>query len=118
MGAGNLDDLSNLDSATLLQYLPGVRFPAEKEQIASTAEGNSVGASTAVMSYAIGEGRRAGARYFDFGVSNEQEGWRLNEGLYRFKASFGAGGVAQEFYEVTLENSEGATGSSREREWS
>jgi hypothetical protein len=40
MGLGNLGDLSNLDSATLLQYLPGVRFPAEKEQIASTAEGN------------------------------------------------------------------------------
>ncbi len=35
MGAGNLGDLSNLDSATLLQYLPGVRFPAEKEQIAT-----------------------------------------------------------------------------------
>ena len=32
MGLGNLGDLSNLDSATLLQYLPGVRFPAEKEQ--------------------------------------------------------------------------------------
>ena len=40
MSMGNLGDLSNLDSATLLQYLPGVRFPAEKEQIASTAEGN------------------------------------------------------------------------------
>ncbi len=40
MGEGNLGDLSNLDSATLLRYLPGVRFPAEKEQIASTAEGN------------------------------------------------------------------------------
>jgi hypothetical protein len=74
---------------------------------ASTEEGNSLGASTAVMSYAIGEGRRARARYFDFGVSNEQEGRILNEGLYRFKASFGAGGVAQEFYEVTLEKSNG-----------
>jgi hypothetical protein len=40
MGMGNMGDLSSLDSATLLQYLPGVRFPAEKEQIASTAEGN------------------------------------------------------------------------------
>ena len=40
MSMGNLGDLSNLDSGTLLQYLPGVRFPAEKEQIASTAEGN------------------------------------------------------------------------------
>jgi Protein of unknown function (DUF2795) len=38
---GNLGgDLGNLDVATLLQYLPGVRFPAEKEQIASTAESN------------------------------------------------------------------------------
>jgi hypothetical protein len=40
MGQGNWGDLSNLDSATLLQNLPGVRFPAEKEQIASTAESN------------------------------------------------------------------------------
>jgi hypothetical protein len=35
MSMGDLGDLSNLDSATLLKYLPGVRFPAEKEQIAS-----------------------------------------------------------------------------------
>jgi hypothetical protein len=40
MTQGNLGDLGNLDVATLLQYLPGVRFPAEKEQVASTAEGN------------------------------------------------------------------------------
>ena len=40
MTQGNLGDLGNLDVATLLQYLPGVRFPAEKEQIASTAESN------------------------------------------------------------------------------
>jgi hypothetical protein len=43
-----------------------------------------------------------GARYFDFGVSNEQGGQILNEGLYRFKMSFGAGGVVHEFYEVAL----------------
>lgn len=40
MGLGNVGDLGNLDSATLLQYLPGVNFPAEKEAVASTAEGN------------------------------------------------------------------------------
>jgi hypothetical protein len=38
---GNLGDLGNLDTATLLQHLPGVRFPAEKEQVASTAERNN-----------------------------------------------------------------------------
>ena len=72
---------------------------------ASTAEGNSVGASTAVIDYAMEQGMDSGARYFDFGVSNEQEGRILNEGLYRFKTSFGAGGVAQEFYEVELDPS-------------
>jgi hypothetical protein len=40
MNPGNLGDLSNLDTATLLQHLPGVRFPAEKEQVAATAERN------------------------------------------------------------------------------
>jgi hypothetical protein len=40
MGLGNLGDLGKFDVATLQQYLPGVRFPAEKEQVASTAEGN------------------------------------------------------------------------------
>jgi hypothetical protein len=40
MNQGNLGDLGNLDTATLLRHLPGVRFPAEKEQIASTAERN------------------------------------------------------------------------------
>ena len=76
---------------------------------ASTPEGNSLGASTAVIDYAMEKGADLGARYFDFGVSNEQEGRILNEGLYRFKTSFGAGGVAQEFYEVELNTASGAT---------
>ncbi len=29
-----------MTSATLLRYLPGVRFPAEKEEVASNAESN------------------------------------------------------------------------------
>jgi hypothetical protein len=76
---------------------------------ASNVEGNSVGASTSVIDYAISKSIDLGARYFDFGVSNEQEGRILNEGLHRFKTSFGAGGVAQEFYEVKLDTSNGAT---------
>ena len=34
----NLDDL---DAGTLMRYLRGVDFPAEKEQVASTAESNN-----------------------------------------------------------------------------
>ena len=33
-------DFGDLDTETLMRYLPGVDFPAEKEQVASTAEGN------------------------------------------------------------------------------
>ncbi len=76
---------------------------AHVQYSASTAAGNSVGASTMVMDYATGQSADLGARYFDFGISNEQEGRILNEGLYRFKTSFGAGGIVHEFYEVELE---------------
>jgi hypothetical protein len=34
-------NFDNLDTGTLMQYLPGVDFPAEKEQVASTAESNN-----------------------------------------------------------------------------
>jgi hypothetical protein len=37
MGLGNLSNLSNLD----LGQLQGVNFPASKEEVASTAEGNN-----------------------------------------------------------------------------
>ncbi len=40
MSPGNLRDLDNVDAETLLQYLPGVDFPAEKA-VASTAESNN-----------------------------------------------------------------------------
>lgn len=76
---------------------------AHVQYSASNAAGNSVGASTMVVDYAIGKSADLGARYFDFGISTEQEGRILNEGLYWFKTSFGAGGVVQEFYEVELE---------------
>jgi len=76
---------------------------AHVQYSASTAAGSSVGASTLVMDFATGQSADFGARYFDFGISNEQEGKVLNEGLHQFKTSFGAGGVVHEFYEVELQ---------------
>jgi hypothetical protein len=76
---------------------------AHVQYSASTAAGNSTGAPTMVIDYAMDKSTDLGARYFDFGVSNEQEGKILNEGLHRFKTSFGAGGIVHEFYEVELE---------------
>ncbi|HEV2072377.1 MAG TPA: GNAT family N-acetyltransferase, partial [Thermomicrobiales bacterium] len=95
---GTLDD--RVVAGVVLFHSPRV---AHVQYSASTAAGNSVGASTMVMDYATGQSADLGARYFDFGISNEQEGRILNEGLYRFKTSFGAGGVVHEFYEVELE---------------
>ncbi len=40
MNQGDLGDLANLDTQTLLEHLPGVRFPAEKDQVADTVEQN------------------------------------------------------------------------------
>ena len=50
----------------------------------------------------VAEARARGACYFDFGISNEDEGRVLNEGLYRFKYEFGAGSAVHEFYELDL----------------
>ena len=41
MNQGDLGDLANLDTQTLLDHLPGVRFPAEKDQVIDTAEQNN-----------------------------------------------------------------------------
>lgn len=43
-------------------------------------------------------------KYFDFGISNESQGKKLNEGLSYWKESFGASTVVQDFYEVQTAN--------------
>lgn len=42
--------------------------------------------------------------FFDFGISNEDQGRKLNEGLVFWKESFGANTVTQDFYEVETQN--------------
>ncbi|RZJ64494.1 MAG: GNAT family N-acetyltransferase [Flavobacterium sp.] len=44
------------------------------------------------------------APFFDFGISNEDQGRKLNEGLVFWKESFGAKTVVQDFYEVATAN--------------
>lgn len=41
-------------------------------------------------------------KYFDFGISNENNGRTLNDGLSYWKESFGAKTVIQDFYELDL----------------
>lgn len=42
--------------------------------------------------------------YFDFGISNENEGRNINLGLLNWKQSFGASPLIHEFYEVETKN--------------
>ncbi len=43
-------------------------------------------------------------RFFDFGISNENKGRKLNNGLSYWKESFGASTIVQDFYEVEPAN--------------
>jgi len=43
-------------------------------------------------------------RFFDFGISNENNGQKLNEGLSYWKESFGANIIVHDFYEVETSN--------------
>jgi hypothetical protein len=72
------------------------------QYIASTGDGNAVGALDAVFEHCLARATSRGARFFDFGTSNREAGRVLNEGLYEFKAQFGGGGVAYETYDLDL----------------
>lgn len=43
-------------------------------------------------------------RFFDFGISNEAQGKKLNKGLSYWKESFGASTIVHDFYEVETAN--------------
>jgi hypothetical protein len=43
-------------------------------------------------------------RFFDFGISNENQGRKLNYGLSYWKESFGASAIVHDFYEVKTSN--------------
>lgn len=83
-----------------------VLFDSERvshvQYIASLPAGNDAGALDAVFDRCLARARERGARFFDFGTSNRESGWVLNEGVYAFKAQFGGGGVAYERYDLDL----------------
>ncbi len=70
---------------------------------ATTEQGRAACVTDLVMERGIDLARARRRRFFDFGVSTPDEGWCLDEGLYEFKISFGAGGVVHECYELGLQ---------------
>lgn len=73
------------------------------QYIASSEEGYGMSALDLVFSEVIAEAGNT-ARYFDFGISTEEQGQILNDGLYRFKSEFGASGIVHEFYELSTKD--------------
>ncbi len=65
---------------------------------ASSDRGRSVAAQDLLDEFCINAAKTGGNLYFNFGISTEQDGAILNEGLHSYKAKFGAGGVVHEFY--------------------
>lgn len=76
---------------------------ADHIQYAATApEGRAVGALDAVIEHAVRAAGEAGKRWFDFGISTENQGLTLNDGLHEFKSEFGGGGITLETFKLTL----------------
>lgn len=74
---------------------------AHAQYIANSDEGRQYGALDAVMDYLINT-EYTGKKYFDFGISTENNGLYLNEGLVTQKQEFGARGIVYDFYELNI----------------
>jgi hypothetical protein len=74
---------------------------AHAQYIGTTDEGRDLCALDSVVDYLLAD-VFAATRYFDFGTSNGEGGRYLNEGLIDNKESYGARGVAHEFFELSF----------------
>ena len=91
-------DNGNVIAGTLLFVTPTVYHC----HIASTMAGNDISALDFVFERLIGHAFAEGIDFFDFGISNEDEGHHLNSGLFNFKSEFGGAGNIHEFYELDI----------------
>jgi len=76
---------------------------AHSQYISGNDDKNTIGSLDYLHAYLINEIFKDKA-YFDFGVSNENNGKNINEGLNYWKEGFGARTITQDFYEIDLNN--------------
>lgn len=72
---------------------------AHTQYLYNTTEGREYGALDALVDHLV-KNVYISKDYFDFGISNEQQGRYLNEGLIAQKEGFGARAVVHDFYEI------------------
>jgi hypothetical protein len=78
---------------------------AHAQYMAANNDGKLKGALDLVLDYLISEYYRD-KKYFDFGISTEDDGRYLNSGLIENKQSFGARAIVHDFYQITLADCE------------
>ncbi|HEX5127106.1 MAG TPA: GNAT family N-acetyltransferase [Rhodocyclaceae bacterium] len=74
------------------------------QYIASSTSGREHNALDAIFEHCIVAAQERACRYFDFGISTEDQGRTLNTGLYQYKSEFGGGGATHEHYYLALDD--------------
>ncbi|HAS6390165.1 GNAT family N-acetyltransferase [Vibrio vulnificus] len=74
---------------------------AHCQYLASNSEGRNIGALDLVLDHLINYSF-VNMKYFDFGISNENNGRFLNRGLIAQKEGFGARTIVHDFYEISI----------------
>lgn len=94
---------ATLDGQLLAGVVIYLSMPvAHCQYIGATPLGKNCKALTLLFDHLIGEYQRLGYRYFDFGISNEDHGRYLNEGLVRQKSRLGGRGIVYNTYEIMV----------------
>lgn len=75
---------------------------AHSQYIASSAEGRERKALALLFRHLIDQSKDSGYAYFDFGISNEDHGQWLNEGLVQQKSRLGGRGIVYNSYKFKL----------------
>ena len=75
---------------------------AHCQYIGASPAGKESKALTLLFEHLIAKYQQAGYRYFDFGISNENHGLYLNEGLVRQKSRLGGRGIVYNTFQIDL----------------
>lgn len=78
-------------------------FVAHSQYISGNSDKNELGSLDFLHNYLLKEVFLK-KDYFDFGISNENQGQNINQGLLFWKEGFGARTVVQNFYEIETKN--------------
>jgi hypothetical protein len=76
---------------------------AHVQYISANETKQQLGSLDFLFNYLINEEFKE-KRYFDFGISNENKGEQINEGLNSWKESFGGRSIVHDFYEIQTAN--------------